>query len=78
MTHSQSWPARRGASPGVCRGTAPLSKVDSLNPPGTSIAGHLKSLSVSILCQHHELLDGTMGQTDLNVDAANLLKMLPT
>ena len=31
---------------------------------------------VSILCQHHELLNGTMGQTDLDVDAAKLLNRL--
>jgi hypothetical protein len=31
---------------------------------------------VSILCQHHELLNGTTGQTDLDVDAAKLLNRL--
>jgi hypothetical protein len=31
---------------------------------------------VSILCQHHELLSGTMGQTDLDVDAAKVLNRL--
>jgi len=30
---------------------------------------------VSILCQHYELLDATMCQTGLDVDAAKLLKM---
>ena len=35
---------------------------------------------VSKLCQHHELLNGTTGQTDLDVDAAkslNRLKLWP-
>jgi len=31
---------------------------------------------VSILCQHHEVPDGTMCQTDLDVDAVKLLHRL--
>jgi hypothetical protein len=34
------------------------------------------TLSVSKLCQHHELLNGTTGQTDLDVDAAKSLNTL--
>ncbi len=68
----------RGATGGgrpVPEGTS-LPRVDSLIPPGTRIAGYLKSLSVSILCQHHEVPDGTMCQTDLGVDGAKLLNRL--
>jgi hypothetical protein len=36
----------------------------------------IAELSVSILCQDHEVLDGTMGQTDLDVDAAKSLNRL--
>ncbi|MBF8299162.1 MAG: hypothetical protein HW397_211 [Dehalococcoidia bacterium] len=61
---------------GRCRKAASLPREDSLIPPVTRIAGHLKSLSVSILCQDHEVLDGTMGQTDLDVEAAKLLNRL--
>ena len=32
--------------------------------------------TVSKLCQNHELLNGTIGQTGLDVDAANLLHRL--
>jgi hypothetical protein len=38
----------------------------------------MAELGVSILCQHHEVSDGTMCQTGLDVDASNLLKMLHT
>ena len=70
---SRGWGHGRGDR---CRKAASLPRVDSLIPPCTRIAAHLKSLSVSILCQHHELLNGTMGQTDLDVDAAELLNKL--
>ena len=36
----------------------------------------MAELSVSILCQHHELLNDTTGQTDLDVDAAKSLNRL--
>ena len=36
----------------------------------------MAELSVSKLCQHHELLNGTTGQTDLDVDAAKSLNRL--
>ena len=70
--HLMSRGRRRGAT------AASLPRVDSLIPPVTRITGHLKSLSVSILCQHHEFLNGTMGQSDLDVDASKLLKRLQT
>ena len=47
--------------------------MDSLISPATRIAGHLNLLSVSILCQDHEVLDGATGQTYLDVDAAKSL-----
>ena len=59
-----------------CRKAASFPRVDSLIPPGTRIAGHLKSLSVSILCQHHEPQDASRNHTDLDVDAAKLLHRL--
>jgi hypothetical protein len=34
--------------------------------------------SVSVLCQHHELPDGTMCQMSHDVEASKLLKMLQT
>ena len=58
------------------RKAASLPRVDSLIQLGTRIAGHLKSLSVSILCQDHEVLNGTTGQTDLDVDAGKSLSSL--
>ena len=33
---------------------------------------------MSILCQHHELRDGTTCQKDYDVEASKLLKMLQT
>ena len=52
-----------------------LPRVDSLIPAVPRIAGHLKSLSVAISCQHHEVPGGTMCPTGLDVDASNVLKI---
>jgi hypothetical protein len=49
------------------------------SPVGTTPAPEAsQQSSVSILCQHQELPDGTMCQMSHDVDASKLLKMLQT
>jgi hypothetical protein len=57
----------------ACRAFASKRPVESQATRGPY---RMAESSVSILCQHHELLNGTMGQTGLDVDAAKLLNRL--